>query len=138
MTPQNATYIKWGIGLAVAGTVAFLFFNTDTGGSTNDPTGNTGNTGTLPSFSANKVRLQLFEAMNQSGTDEDGIINILKHITPAQFTQVVTAFGLERYTDILGYKTSFGTPRDLPYWLKSELSTSEYNNLRNKYPNSLY
>lgn len=142
MTPQNkkiATYTAIAAGLGIV--VYYAFFNKDNSGSENDPTGNNGgnNTGLpTPSFNANKIKLELFDAMNSYwGTKEDEIINTLRTITPAQFVQVVKAFGKERYNDILGYKTAGGTERNLPYWLKAELKDQLYLNLKRKYPNSL-
>jgi hypothetical protein len=141
MTPQNkkiATYSAVALGLGLV--VYYAFFNKDNDGAATDPTGNNGgNNPGLPTpvFNAKKVSLELFDAMNQIGTDEDAIISNLRTVTPAQFIQVIKAFGKERYTDYLGYKTSFGKERDLPYWLKAELSDQEYLNLKRKYPNSL-
>ena len=137
MTPQETKYIKIGIGVVAVGIVGYLLFSgKDNGGGGTDPTGNNGSV--TPTFNANNVRLTLFDAMNQAGTDEDTIIETLRTISQSQFKQVVDAFGLERYSDWLGYKTSFGTPRNLQYWLKAELSSDEYANLKRKYPNFLY
>lgn len=145
MTTQNkkiATYSAVALGLGLV--VYYSFFNKDNSGGESDPTGNNGgNNGNNPGlptpvFNANKIRLELFDAMNSYwGTNEDEIINTLRTVTPSQFVQVVRAFGKERYTDYLGYKTSFGTERDLPYWLKAELNDQLYLSLKRKYPNSL-
>lgn len=139
MTPTQSNNLKIGIGVAAAVVVGyFLFFNKDSGGTSQDPTGNNGG-GVMPTpvFDANRVRLKLFDAMNRVGTDEDAIITTLRTVTPQQFDQVFVKFGKERYNDWLGYKTSFDTERDLAYWLKAELSSDEYLNLQRKYPNRL-
>lgn len=141
MTPQNkkiAIYSAVALGLGLV--VYYVFGNPEGGGSETDPTGNNGGSNPAlptPVFNAKKVSLELFDAMNQMGTDEDTIISTLRTVTPSQFLQVIKAFGKERYTDYLGYKTSFGTERNLQYWLKAELSSQEYLNLKRKYPNSL-
>ncbi len=138
MTPLQAKNTKIAVGVAVASILLYVLLNTgDPGGSEDDPTGNNGSAGDVATFNANKIRLELFDAMNQAGTDEDAIIHSLRNVTAAQFNLVVTAFGQERYSDIFGYKTATGTPRSLPYWLKAELSADQYLNLKRKYPNSL-
>lgn len=139
MTPQQSKNIK--TGLTITGIAVFLYLvlkPNDNGGETEDPTGNNSNPGSIDSFDANKVRLALFYAMNRLGTDETKIIQTLSHVTPAQFDQVITAFGKERYNDFFGYKTAGATERDLLYWMNAEMKdSSEYTNLQRKF-NRLY
>jgi hypothetical protein len=140
MTPQTQQYLKYG-GYALGALLLYnMFFGTpaDNSSGTLDPTGNGDTTNpTVQGFNAKNIKSILFDAMNQFGTDEDGIISALQTVSQAQFKLVSDAFGLERYSDYLGYKTSTGTPRDLKYWLKAELSGEEYTNLHRKYPKYL-
>lgn len=135
MTPQENKNMKIGaIVLGVAIAVYFATKSSDNGGEGQDPTGNADDGGGTLAYDANQVRLSLFHAMNQVGTDEDKIIQTLRTVTATQFAKVITAFGQERYSDIFGYKTATATPRDLLYWLNSEMSdSSEYANLQRKF-----
>lgn len=138
MNPTTAKYIKIGIGVTALAVVGyFLFSKNDNGGSsTTDPTGNVGNPGSAD-FDARQIALTLFHAMNQIGTDETTIIETLRTVSYSQFQKVIAAFGKERYSDIFGYKTATADERSLPYWLKEELSDSQYANLKRKYGNLL-
>ena len=139
MTTQQNKNVKIAVGVGAGLLVLYFILNNhpDNGGGIVDPTGNNTAPDVINSFSANKVRLELFDAMNKFGTDEDTIIDALRYVNQTQFSQVFKAFGQERYDDVLGYKTSYGTPRDLAYWLKSELSNDLYSNLKRKYPEKL-
>lgn len=136
MTPQEAKNIKIGIGVA-AGIIVLYYLSksNDNGSDTVDPTGNTNTAGSgINVFDANQVRLALFNAMNQVGTDEKKIVQALHYVTPAQFDLVIKAFGKERYSDYFGYKTATAEERDLLYWLNAEMSDSdEYENLQRKF-----
>jgi hypothetical protein len=85
----------------------------------------------------------LYDAMKETGTDEQEVQSILKYVTPTQFKQVRTAFGTKQYNKTLGNQYNPTAWFDelpfvnLPGWLKSELSTQEYAILRLKYPNDL-
>lgn len=145
MTPQEKKYLQYG-GLALALVVVYFvaFKKKDDTGSTADPTGNGENTNPSGSaFSAKNVADTLLDAMKDLGTDEDAIISILKNISQVQFGAVVTAFGKHQYNATLGNQINPTAWFDqLPYvdlkgWLKSELSSLEYGNLRRKYPKYL-
>ena len=135
MTPKESRNLKIGIGIAAAAIGIYLFSqSSDTGGESSDPTGNNGNAGNVSDFDANQVRLALFHAMNQLGTDENTIVQTLRYVTPAQFDKVITAFAKERYNDFFGYKTAGAPERDLLYWLNAEMAdSSEYANLKRKF-----
>ena len=138
MTAENLKYTKIAIGSAIVLALGyFVFFKgKDTGGATTDPTGNGNNDNAGPggvAFNADIIQLTLFDAMNQLGTDDITITQTLRYLTPAQFQLVFKAFGNQKYSDILGYSTSTGTPRNLGYWLKAELSTDDYNFWKRKF-----
>lgn len=117
---------------------------TDTSGTGYDPTGNGGSNGSseLP-FNANSTAEKLYEAMRNTGTDEEAIFAALKNITQQQFAQVITAFQNRSYNSSMGNQVNYAPwssslpLKDLPYWLKNELSSSDYNKLRLRFPNHL-
>lgn len=147
MTKKNKIIL--GIAAGLAATV--IIYNvvkkkTDISG-TGDPTGNgTGSAGSAnPSvpFNANTIAEKLYDAMKNTGTDEDAIFSALKNVTQVQFAQVVAAFQNRSYNSTTGNQINYmpwGDPlplRDLPYWLKKELSSSDYQKLSLKFPNYL-
>jgi hypothetical protein len=146
MTPQQSTQLQYGgIALVALGIgYYFLFYNPDkNGGSANDPTGNgtVSNPGTN-NFSAKNIADTLLEAMASTGTDEDAIISILKNVNQDQFGFVVKAFQFVQYNSVMGNQINYNPfsqlpYKNLPFWLKSELSTKEYGILRLKYPKYL-
>lgn len=86
-------------------------------------------------FTPQQVANSLLEAMKGLGTDEAAIIEALTPVASEQmFAQVFDAFGVKSYLTIM---PPFVTQGDLKHWLKSELSTGEYNRLKGKYPNYL-
>lgn len=147
MTPQQAKNIKIGVGVVVAGIVLYLIFKdkNDGSGSSTDPTGNNGNNAGNPTgsvFNANNVVETLYDAMREMGTDEDTIINTLRYVTASQFDVVFQKFGKRQYNKTLGNQYNFNPLSQLPYvdlkgWLQNELSITEYNNLKRKYPTKL-
>lgn len=133
---MNITPTQKKIGLGILAAIVLYFVtktpSTDTSTGGTDPTGNGGTTqpGVVP-FNANTIADGLFDAMDGMGTDEAEIQNLLRTVTPAQFDLVFKAFGKRD-------KGIFSTDlKDLKYWLKDELSSSEYNALRLKYPKNL-
>lgn len=139
-TTEKKVWIYGGIG-AVAVWLLFLR-GKEFGGDGIDPTGNTGNTGNGGySFDAHKVATDLYEAMRYMGTDEDAVLSILTPVSQPQFGQVVTAFGSLPYNPTTGNQSFLlwetVTKYDLKGWLKEELSSTDYANLKRKYPNYL-
>ncbi|WP_130736736.1 hypothetical protein [Flavobacterium sp. J27] len=143
LTNQQIKYAKRIGGISLAGFLLYLFFKPkkqDTGGLVTDPTnnndtwGNNNNTNTY--FDPQKVAENLYLAMKDLGTDEDLIFSSLKNVNQSQFSQVVEAFGVRNYNPFSGNTLSF-VKHPLSVWLKSELSDSEYNTLKLKYPNYL-
>lgn len=137
---------KWlYIGGAVVG--AYVIYRIASGGSDNsgsaiDPTGNGGTTIANPNFNASKIANDLYDLMSGWFTSDTDILAILQEITtPAQFGQVVQKFGSNQYNSQQG--TTIGLPfidlpkRNLPYWLKNELSDQAYAVLKKKYPQYL-
>lgn len=142
MTPQQK-YLLYG-GIATAALYLAFFNKKAPGGSADDPTGNgeAEATGDPNVFNAFRVATDLYEAMKNWGTNEDAIIAALKTVTQPQFGQVVAKFGSLPYNDVTGdqfnaFPLTSLPRRDLPYWLKSELSDANYANLKRKYPNYL-
>lgn len=140
MTEQDKQQLK--IAGAVLGGVALLYIlfksKLDNSGGSGDPTGN--DSPYLPeiTFNAQNVADDLFEYMNQLGTDESGILQTLKSVTAAQFAKVVTAFGRKKYNTWLGNDSGYFLDTfTLKQWLKNELSDNDYAILKIKYPNSL-
>ncbi|QEE49606.1 annexin [Flavobacterium alkalisoli] len=144
MTKKNK--IVLGIVAGLAATV--IIYNvvkkkTDISGN-GDPTGNgTGSTNPSVPFNANTIAEKLYDAMKNTGTDEDAIFSALRNVTQAQFAQVVAAFKYRSYNSTAGNQINYipwGDPlplKDLPYWLKNELSSSDYQKLSLKFPNYL-
>jgi hypothetical protein len=88
-------------------------------------------------FDAQGIADGLEQAMlSWLGTDENAIQKLLGTVTAAQFKLVDKAFGLRGYNTFTGFST-FGSLQPLKVWLKSELSSSDYNALKLKYPQSL-
>jgi hypothetical protein len=139
MTPTQLKDLKIGGAILAGGLLLYLLFGNkkdNTGVYTN--TEPNGGYSPGPTFNALSVADDLHEAMNQFGTDESGILELLKTVTPAQFAQVVTAFGGRKYNSFTGNDYGFGLDSlSLKKWLKYELSISDYAILRSKYPNSL-
>lgn len=139
MTEQNAKYWKYGIGAAAVLGLIYVATRPNQGGSETDPT--SGNND--PNFDAYGVAMDLVDTMATTGTDEEDILDILKFITPAQFNLVFQKFGKRQYNPTLGNQINplaWFTELDyydLKFWLKNELSASEYNVLKAKYPQKL-
>jgi len=144
MTPQNVKYLKIGIGVVAAITLYKIIVpKTDGSGSTYDPTGNgTGGTANNPNFNAVAVKNALLDAMKETGTEEEEIFAALQNVSQAQFAQVVAAFKKQPYNPTTGNQympiwQSNLTDYNLQFWLKEELSPSDYAKLRQKYPQYL-
>lgn len=144
MTPVQKQYAIYGGVALTIGIVAWLIFKptSTTSGSygSNDPTGNGGILTPGGSvFSATNIAEKLYNAMKNSGTDEDLIFNSLQGVSQTQFGQVIQAFGKRSYNSLYGnqinYAPMFGSlPLEpLQVWLKSELSDQSYETLRQKY-----
>jgi len=138
MTPQEEKQYKY-LGIAAIVIIGgyYLFYNpNDPTGSATDPTIDNGAV-----FNAFNTATAIYEAMKDSGTDEDTVISLLKTVSKTQFAEVFKAFGKLPYNTTTGnqYFAMWETPTkyDLKKWLFEELSTTEYNNLRRKYPNYL-
>lgn len=144
LTASQQQDLKTGAYVLAAGLLVYFVFvkRKENSGATSDPTGNGSYNPTLPSFNAKIVAENLFDAMKDSGTDEESILETLKTVSPAQFAQVITAFGNRFYNTTTGNQYNFNPFSDLPKlplktWLKEELNTKDYALLRAKYPNYL-
>lgn len=139
-TPSKKTKIY--IGVAVGAVLIYFLTkspSTTTANNGTDPTGNSSNTtgNSVPTFNASTIADELETAMLVwYGTDTTSIQNLLRNVTSDQFAQVVTAFGNREYNTWTGFST-LGSLEPLKVWLNSELSSSDYNLLKLKYPNSL-
>ena len=141
MTPETEKNLKIAVGVAGGLLLLNLILGKKTE-STPDPTGNGGYIPTQTVFNAKNVANGLYQAMKDSGTEEEAILEILKTVTQAQFAQVVTAFGSLPYNVTTGNQYNFSPFSALPKvnlkgWLVEELSLKDYTILRNKYPYSL-
>ncbi|KGO84434.1 hypothetical protein Q763_01445 [Flavobacterium beibuense F44-8] len=125
-------------GVIAAGTILYFVLRkkTDNSGGECDPTGNGQN---CIQVNPSVVADSLYNAMKESGTDEEAILLALKNVNAIMFDQVIKKFGKQSYNKYLGNQINL-TPwnplplEPLPVWLKSELTTSEYNKLKLKYP----
>ncbi len=92
-------------------------------------------------FNPKLVASQLHEAMKSSGTDEDLVFETLTNVNQNQFGLVVKAFGVKPYNRYTGNQMGvigISLPKlPLKSWLKEELSTDMYKELRYKYPKYL-
>lgn len=144
MTPEQTKNLKIGGAILGGGLLLYLLFGNkkDNSGGTTDPTGNGSYTPSTTIFTPKNVANSLYDAMKDSGTEEEAILETLKTINQAQFAQVVIAFGKLPYNPTTGNQVNFNpfgslTKYDLKGWLKEELSSKDYAILRNKYPYSL-
>lgn len=131
---------KIGIGLGVIAGGILLYFllrKSPENGGTTDPTNNTGGTGNTI-FDAKSIADNLFFHMDGFGTDEEAIISELTNINQSQFGQIFTAFGKRNYNSWTGGDDIGGSPQNLKFWLREELSDYYYDNLlKLKYPSYL-
>ena len=139
MTPKNQ---KIALGVAAVGLLGyFAFFHGTISGNGVDQTGNggTGTNGNGSTFNAFDAVQRLYDAMKETGTDEDAVLAVLTRLTPAQFDQVFVRFGSLKYNPLLGNQYGILTldRYDLKGWLKNEISLSEYNVYKRKFPNRL-
>lgn len=140
MTDQDKKNLKTVAYLLGGAGLLYLVFSKP---SETDPTGN-GGTYIPPVvvFNAKNVAEGLYNAMKDSGTEEEAIFEILKPVNQTQFAQVVEAFGKRSYNKYTGNQYNFNPfssleKLDLKTWLNEELSAKDYAILRNKYPYSL-
>lgn len=140
MTDQDKKNLKTAAYLIGGAGLLYLLFSKPT---ENDPTGNDGSYNPpAVNFDAKVVATGLYNAMKDSGTEEEAIFEILKPVNQAQFAQVVIAFGKRSYNTYTGNQYNFNpfaalAQLDLKTWLNEELSAKDYAILRNKYPYSL-
>ncbi|MBB1193558.1 hypothetical protein DNC80_07730 [Flavobacterium sp. SOK18b] len=138
MTLETEQNIKIAAGVAGGLLLLSLIIRKKTE-SSDDPTGNGNSIPTQFVFNAKNVANGLYQAMKDSGTEEEAILEVLKTVTQSQFAQVVTAFGSLPYNATTGNQYSFNPFSPLPKvnlkgWLIEELSLKDYTILRNKYP----
>jgi len=135
--PKTALYVVGGL---VVGVVLYKVIKSITSGDILKPDiDNQVDVGNLPttgaSITGQKARVfaqQLLDAMNHKqplwGTDEAIILNVFNKLTPADFRMVFNAFGNKDYNGHnsppegpWAFLDSY-EPRNLVYWLNSELS----------------
>lgn len=132
-------------GTVAAGIILYMVLKkkTDTSGALTDPTTGYPTTGTGTGsntvFNPDAIADKLYNAMKDSGTDEDAIFNALKNVNATQFEQVMQKFGKQSYNMTLGnQRNPFPliplTLYPLDAWLKNELSQKDYKTLQLKYP----
>lgn len=128
-------------GTVLAGTILYFVLRkkTESTGGKCDPTGNGGNCNQID---PEAVAEKLYNAMKESGTDEEAILFALKNVNASQFVQVMQKFGKRSYNKTLGNQIRINPFSPLPLepldvWLKNELTSSEYNKLKTKYSQQL-
>ncbi|CAA0190314.1 conserved hypothetical protein [Tenacibaculum maritimum] len=86
---------------------------------------------TITDLQAKSIAEGLYEAMYTYGTDEDRIYELLRGISPPDFSKIYNAFGIRPYNEFFGsWEISlFGLDFDLLQWLSSELNDSELRKL---------
>lgn len=141
MTTEENKNLKIGGSVVLGLGLLYVIFRKKTE-STPDPTGNGTYIPTQTVFNAKNIATGLYQAMKDSGTSEEAILEVLKTVSQAQFAQVVTAFGSLNYNATTGNQYNFNPFKALPKvnlkgWLVNELSAKDYAILRNKYPYSL-
>lgn len=122
--------------------ISLVMPKNDTSGTVEDPTGNGSGSTTIP-FNASYVAETLYDAMRETGTDEEAIINALKSVNPSNFQLVINKFGKRSYNSTVGNQYNYIPWGSLPLeplkvWFKSELSATLYNTLRLKYQSLNY
>lgn len=141
LSPENQKYLTIGAGVIGGLVLLNMLFGKKTE-ATPDPTGNGGFMPPNMVFNAKNVANSLYQAMKESGTEEEAILEALKTVNQAQFMQVSAAFGSLPYNATTGNQYNFNPFSPLPKvnlkgWLSEELSLKDYTILRNKYPYSL-
>lgn len=96
-------------------------------------------------FNANEIVTMLYDAMKQANftntEKRKTIFSALTGVSPAQFAQVIKAFGNRYYNRLTGntYFAIWQTPvkHPLKIWLQEELSEEDYKLLKSNYPKQL-
>lgn len=109
------------------------------------PSNGTGTKPTEPMINGRSVSdlaQTLHNAMKYSGTEEKIIFQTLETIDQEAFGKIFKRFGKRAYNSVLGNQTRVNPWAELPKltlkeWFKHELSPTEYETLRLKYPNYL-
>ncbi|WNM19279.1 hypothetical protein [Flavobacterium capsici] len=151
MTPQDKKYITYGVGGIAAILLLSAIFKkkNDPSNSTYDPTGNGSVTNANNSvFNAKKIADELYNLLRRTGGSSflnpgqtEEVFSLLRTVSQNQFGQLMTAFGKRAYNKFsandlfLLWQTPTYYPLDII--LKNELSTDDYNDLKQKYPNYL-
>lgn len=144
MTQKEKKYLNYGFyGVVAVGTIYLIFGNSrESGGGSEDPTGNGNTIPNSTEFNASTVAEKLYDAMKEMGTKTAQILTALATVNQANFGKVVTAFGKRSYNSTTGNQINYAPWSPLPLinlkgWLESELDEQTYETLRQKYPNYL-
>jgi hypothetical protein len=88
---------------------------------------------------AKSIADSLYAAMSDFGTDEESIFKLLQGLSEDDYKHVYNMFGLRSYNSVIGTRSGslLGDDVNLNIWLSSELSTSDFNKLKNLFPNTL-
>jgi len=83
---------------------------------------------TLTNIQAKNIAKQLFNSMNQFGTDEQMLFSSLENLTRFDFEKVYKYFGRKSYNgftevEFIALEKQY---KDLRYWMESELSDAFY------------
>lgn len=136
--PQKQTAIA--IAVVAALLVGYFVFikKEDDSGYYDDPTGNNVDPLNPQNFNPSLAAERIYDAMKNSGTDENGIMAVFQTVSVANFPKVFAKFGKRSYNSQLGNQTNWSPFYSLPLeplnvWLKEELSAKSYETLRIKY-----
>lgn len=98
--------------------------------------------GNNASLDVTALAQRLHDTMKYMGTDYKEILNTLADKNERDFQAIAKRFGKRAYNKITGNQTRINPLAPLPKytlkeWLQFELSKSQYETLKSKYPNSL-
>lgn len=136
--PQKQTAI--GIAVVAALLIGYYVFikKEDDSGYQDDPTGNNPVPGNPTVFNPSLAAERLYDAMKETGTDENAVMAVLQTVSVSNMKQVYGKFGKRSYNKQLGNQLNFSPFFSLPLeplnvWFKEELSAKSYETIRIKY-----
>jgi hypothetical protein len=90
--------------------------------------GSTGQTAITNSVAQLKAK-QLFDAMDQLGTNEAAMFNAVKDLNGASLQKVYSAFGIKKYLGF-AWTNYIGTDKDLFGWFNEELGGTDLKRMK--------
>ncbi|MFY0481664.1 hypothetical protein ACI6PS_03590 [Flavobacterium sp. PLA-1-15] len=129
------------IAIAVVAAILIGYFvlnKEDDSGYQSDPTGNNPDPNNPTVFNPSLAAERLYDAMKESGTDENAVMAVLQTVSVSNMKAVFGKFGKRSYNKQLGNQLNFSPFFSLPLeplnvWFKEELSSKSYETIRIKY-----